>query len=73
LKLITEQQEKAAANNLNMATKQYKEGLITVSERLEAENDSFKASVNKINILVEQRLSAIETIIAGELTKNLSK
>jgi outer membrane protein TolC len=71
---IAEQQEKAAANNLNMATKQYKEGLITVSERLEAENDSFKASVNKINILVEQRLSAIETIIAtGELTKNLSK
>jgi hypothetical protein len=36
---------------------------------LEAENDSFKASVNKINILVEQRLSAIETIIATELTK----
>jgi len=71
---IAEQQEKVANNNLNMATKQYKEGLITISERLEAENDSFKASVNKINTLVEQRLSAIETIIAtGELTKTLSK
>jgi hypothetical protein len=26
-----------------MATKQYKEGLITVSERLEAENDFFQS------------------------------
>jgi outer membrane protein TolC len=71
---ITKQQEKVATNNLNLATKQYKEGLISISERLEAENDSFKASVNKITTLIEQRLSAIETIIAtGELTQKLSK
>jgi outer membrane protein TolC len=59
-----------ANNNLNLAIKQYKQGLINISERLEAENDSYKASVNKINILIEQRLSALETIIATELTKN---
>jgi outer membrane protein TolC len=61
-----------ANNNLNLAIKQYKQGLINISERLEAENDSYKASVNKINILIE-RLSALETIIAtGELTKHIS-
>jgi hypothetical protein len=61
-----------ANNNLNLAIKQYKQGL-NISERLEAENDSYKASVNKINILIEQRLSALETIIAtGELTKHIS-
>ncbi|WP_395050542.1 TolC family protein [Flavobacterium sp.] len=71
---ITNQQEKVANNNLSLAIKQYKEGLINISERLEAENDSFKAAVNKINTLIEQRLSAIETIIAtGELTQHISK
>lgn len=71
---IATQQEKVANNNLTLAIKQYKEGLINISERLEAENDSYKATVNKINTLIEQRLSAIETIIAtGELTQHLSK
>lgn len=71
---IVYQQEKVANNNLTLAIKQYQEGLINISERLEAENDSYKASVNKINTLIEQRLSAIETIIAtGELTQHLSK
>jgi outer membrane protein TolC len=70
---IASQQEKVATNNLNLAVKQYKEGLINISERLEAENESYKASVNKINTLIEQRLSAIETIIAtGDLTKHIS-
>lgn len=71
---ITQQQEKVASNNLNLAIKQYKEGLINISERLEAENDSYKAAVNKTNTLIEQRLAAIETIIAtGDLSKKLSK
>ena len=71
---IASQQEKVANNNLTLAIKQYKEGLINISERLEAENDSYKATVNKINTVIEQRLSAIETIIAtGELTQHISK
>ncbi|MFH6937182.1 TolC family protein [Flavobacterium sp. FlaQc-30] len=71
---ITQQQEKVANNNLNLAIKQYKEGLINISERLEAENDSYKASVNKTTTLIEQRLAAIETIIAtGDLSKKISK
>jgi outer membrane protein TolC len=63
-----------AKNNLNLASKQYTQGLISVSERLEAENDCFKSAVNKINTLIDQRLAAIETIIAtGDLTKQLNK
>ena len=66
------EQEKVASNNLNMAVRQYQEGLINISERLEAENDLFKASTNKIQILVEQRLSALETLsVTGELTKTI--
>ncbi len=71
---IADQQEKVARNNLNLAIKQYKEGLINISERLEAENDMYKAALNKVSTLIEQRLSAIETVIAtGELTHYLSK
>ncbi|VXB55127.1 Outer membrane protein TolC [Flavobacterium sp. 9R] len=71
---ITSQQEKIANNNLNLAVKQYKEGLISISERLEAENDLFKNAVLKVNAIIEQRLSVIETIIAtGELSSKLKK
>jgi outer membrane protein TolC/predicted transcriptional regulator len=71
---IAEQQEQIANNNLTLAIKQYKEGLISISERLEAENEYLKATTNKINILIDQRLSAIETIITtGDLTKKTSK
>lgn len=71
---IASQQEKIANNNLNLASKQYKEGLINVSELLEAENDLYKVSVGKLNTIIEERLAAIETIIAtGELSKKISK
>jgi outer membrane protein TolC len=71
---ISTQQEKVANNNLNLASKQYKEGLINVSDLLEAENDYYKVSVTKLNTLIEQRSSAIETIITtGELSNKLSQ
>ncbi|WP_430613563.1 TolC family protein [Flavobacterium sp. JP2137] len=70
---IADQQEKIANNNLTMAVKQYQQGLITVSERLEAENDIYKAALNRVNTLIEQRLSAIETITTtGQLTHYFS-
>ncbi|WP_264566889.1 TolC family protein [Flavobacterium sp. N3904] len=71
---IATQQEKVANNNLNLASKQYKEGLINVSELLEAENDLFKVTNTKLNTIIEERLAAIETIITtGELSNKLSK
>jgi outer membrane protein TolC len=67
---IVAQQEKIAQNNNTMAIKQYKEGLINISERLQAENDWYKIGVTKISTIIEQRLSAMETIITtGELSK----
>lgn len=69
---ITTQQEKIAKNNLNLAIKQYKEGLINVTERLEAENDLFKSTVGKISTIIEQRLATIETILAtGQLSNKI--
>jgi outer membrane protein TolC len=67
------QQEKVANNTITLAMKQYKEGLINISERLVAENDLYKTSVFKATTIIEQRLAAIETLIAtGNLSKNLS-
>lgn len=68
------EQEKVAANNLRMAIRQYQEGLINISERLEAENDVVKLSTHKIQTLIDQRLSALEALSAtGSLSKTLSK
>ena len=71
---IADQQEKVAKNNLKMAVKQYQEGLISISDRLEAENDTFKAALNKVNVIIDQRLAAIETLLTtGELNKYMTK
>ena len=57
-----------------MAVKQYQEGLISISDRLEAENDTFKAALNKVNVIIDQRLAAIETLLTtGELNKYMTK
>jgi len=68
------EQEKVAANNLKMAIRQYQEGMINISERLEAENDVVKLSTYKIQTLIDQRLSALEAFsVAGSLTKSILK
>lgn len=65
-------QEKVASHNLNMAIKQYQEGLINISQRLEAENDLLKAATSKVNALINQRLAALEAIlVTGELTNTV--
>lgn len=70
---ISAQQEKIATNNLNLAVKQYKEGLINITERLEAENDLFKSAVGKINTIIEQRLATLETVLStGELSNKIT-
>ena len=57
---IAKQREKVAQNNNNMAEKQYKAGLITITERLAAENDVYKESLNKIETIMKQRQAALE-------------
>lgn len=71
---IVLEQEKVASQNLNMATRQYQEGLINISERLEAENDLLKAATGKVQTIIDQRLSALETLaVAGVLTQTVLK
>ncbi|RQO31422.1 TolC family protein [Taibaiella sp. KBW10] len=69
---LAEQRQKIASNNLTMAEKQYKAGLINITERLTAETDIYQASLNKINVLIEERLAALETYAAtGTLQSSL--
>lgn len=66
---IAGQREKIAQNNNQLAEKQYKEGLISVTERLTAENDIYKESLNKIETIIKQRQAALETYqAAGSLS-----
>ena len=66
---IANQREVIAQNNNEMAEKQYKAGLISVTDRLTAENDIYKESLNKIETIIKQRKAAIETYqSAGSLT-----
>lgn len=58
---IAKQRELIAQHNNTMADKQYKSGLIGVTERLTAENDIYKESLNKIQTIIKQRQIAIET------------
>lgn len=58
---IARQREVIAQNNNVMAEKQYKSGLISITERLTAENDIYKESLNKIETIIKQRQAAIET------------
>lgn len=58
---IANQRELIAQHTNAMADKQYKAGLISVTERLTAENDIYKESLNKIETIINQRQIAIET------------
>jgi outer membrane protein TolC len=69
---LADQREKVASNNLTMAEKQYKAGLINVTERLSAETDMYQSRLNKINTLIEERQAALDTYAAtGTLQSSL--
>lgn len=64
---IAEQRAKIASNNNMLAQKQYKNGLISITERLGAENDLYQEALNKIETIIKQRQTAIETYQAAGL------
>lgn len=71
---INEQKIKVAENNLNIAIKQFQQGLIDISERLQIENDYHKAVIDKVQGIQQQRQSAIELAKAqGKLEQFLVK
>ncbi len=59
---VNRQQHKVAQNNLTLATRQFQEGLQSVTERLEAENDYYKHSLAYYNQILSQRSAAIEML-----------
>lgn len=69
---LANQQETIAKNNLVLAGKQYTQGLISISQRLEAENDYFKAGQRKTEVLINQRQAALEALMStGKLSQQI--
>lgn len=69
---IARQAEQIAENNNTLAEKQYQAGLITITERLTAENDLYAAALKRIEAVIAQRKAALETLqSAGDLATAL--
>ncbi len=67
---IADQKMKIASNNLIMAEKQYRLGLINVTERIGAETDIFEVSLSKVQTLINQRQAALNAYSAAEPLEN---
>jgi len=69
--LLKEKEVKVASNTLNLAIASYREGLINISERLEAESDYQEAILDYYKMVAMQRQTALELLTAtGSLTLN---
>jgi len=67
--LLKGKEKEVAFNTLNLAIKAYREGLISISERLEAETDYQKSVLEYYKIIALQRKIALELLIStGSLT-----
>lgn len=69
---LAHQKEVVAQNALTLSGKQYLEGLISINQRLEAENDFVKASQEKTQAMIQQRKAALEAIqVTGKLSTQI--
>lgn len=69
--LLKEKEKEVAENTLHLAIKSYQEGLISISERLEAETDYQTAVLEYYKMITQQRKAALELMIAtGSLNLN---
>ena len=62
--LLKEKEKEVAFNTLNLAIKSYQEGLISISERLEAETDYQNTVLEYYKMIAMQRKAALELLIA---------
>lgn len=70
--VLADQKEVVAKNTLTLASRQYTQGLISISQRLEAENDFLKAGQNKTEVLINQRQASLEAMmVTGRLTEKI--
>lgn len=71
--IVAGQRVKIAQNNLQLATQQYRSGLIDLTERLASENEFYKVNLNYYNQILNQRTAAVELLLAtGELLKKIN-
>ncbi len=71
---VNEQQVAIAKNNLHLASRQFEEGLADVTERLEAENEYYKQSLNYYQQVLAQRQAASELLKAnGNLYETITR
>jgi outer membrane protein TolC len=69
--LLKEKEKEVASNALSLAIASYQEGLISVSERLEAETDYQEAVLEYYKMIALQRQAALELLTAsGSLNLN---
>jgi len=69
--LLKEKEKDVASNALHLAIASYREGLINISERLEAETDYQEAILDYYKIVSMQRQTALELLTStGSLTLN---
>lgn len=71
---VNQQQMAIAKNNLHLASRQFEEGIADVTERLEAENEYYKQSLNYYNQILNQRNAVAELLKAnGNLYQTITK
>lgn len=69
---IARQRLHIAARNLERASKQYQQGLLSISDRLTSENDYFGAALGLSQEIAKQRELSIDLLItAGAFTKSI--
>lgn len=67
--LLKQKEKEVAFNTLNLAIKSYHEGLISISDRLEAETDYQEVVLDYYKIIMLQRKAALELLTStGSLT-----
>lgn len=62
--LFKEQEKEVALNTLNLGIKSYREGLISITERLQSETEYQNAVLNYYKLIAQQRSAAIELLIS---------
>ncbi|MGO1816150.1 MAG: TolC family protein [Sphingobacterium sp.] len=71
---VSRQQMLISENNLHLATRQFQEGLIDITERLKAENDLVEQSLNYYQQIVGQRHAAADLLkVNGHLYQTITK
>jgi len=70
--LIADQQQKVAENSLTSAESQYRNGMISVTDRLAAENDFIQMNQQRVKAIVDQRKAAMEAVkVTGNLVQKI--